>query len=192
MTSPPGWGALQQTIPGTDAVAPIAFFSRKLRPPEKKYSVFDRELLAAYLLVKHFKHWLDGTTFILRTDHRPLTQAFLKTTDAWTARQQRQLSAIAEMNCTVEYIPGPDNAAADTLSRIELSAVHIGIDYSAMAAEQRRDPKTAAYKTAVTKLQWQDVLFGNVPFLCDVSTGRPRPLVPKSFRRQVFDAIHNT
>jgi hypothetical protein len=28
---------------------PLAFFSRRLRPPERKYSAFDRELLAAYL-----------------------------------------------------------------------------------------------------------------------------------------------
>jgi cleavage and polyadenylation specificity factor subunit 1 len=184
-------GALQQTAAGSDAVIPIAFFSRKLRPPEKKYSVFDRELLAAYLSVKHFKHWLDGTVFTLRTDHRPLTQAFTKATDAWTARQQRQLSAIAEMNCTVEYIPGSENAAADALSRVELDAVQIGIDYSAMAEEQRQDPETTAYKTAITGMNWQDVPFGDTSLLCDVSTGRPRPLVPRAFRRQVFDAIHN-
>ena len=30
---------------------PVAFFSRKLRPAEKKYSAFDRELLAMYLAI---------------------------------------------------------------------------------------------------------------------------------------------
>ena len=118
--------ALQQVLiddAGNTTSIPIAFFSRKLRPAERKYSAFDKELLAAYLSVKHFKHWLDGTNFTLRTDHRPLTAAFTKPTDAWTARQQRQLSAIAEMNCVIEYIPGPENAAADALSRIELNSV---------------------------------------------------------------------
>jgi cleavage and polyadenylation specificity factor subunit 1 len=83
-------GVLQQCIPGSDDPAPIAFFSRKLQPAQKKYSVFDRELLAAYLTVKHFKHWLDGAEFTLRTDHQPLVLAFTKTSDAWTARQQRK------------------------------------------------------------------------------------------------------
>lgn len=184
-------GVLQQTLADSDAVAPLAFFSRKLQPAEKKYSVFDRELLAAYLSVKHFKHWLDGAQFILRTDHRPLVQAFSKTSDAWTARQQRQLSAIAEMNCAIEYIKGSDNAAADAMSRIELSSVHLGIDYSAMAEEQQKDPDTPRYRTAITGLRWEEVAFGSASLLCDVSTGRPRPLVSKPFRRQVFDAIHN-
>ena len=33
---------------------PIAYFSRKLRPAERKYSTFDKELLAAYLAIRHF------------------------------------------------------------------------------------------------------------------------------------------
>ena len=45
-------GALEQVVDGHPH--PIAFFSKKLRPPERKYSVFDRELLAVYLAVRHF------------------------------------------------------------------------------------------------------------------------------------------
>ena len=33
--------------------------------------------------------------------------------------------------------------------------------------------------------------YGESSVLCDLSTGSPRPLVPLSLRRQVFDAIHN-
>ena len=36
--------------------SPIAFFSRKLSDSEKKYSAFDRELLASYSAIKHFRH----------------------------------------------------------------------------------------------------------------------------------------
>ena len=39
---------------------PLAFFSRKLQPSEKKYSAFDRELLAVYLGIRHFRHFLEG------------------------------------------------------------------------------------------------------------------------------------
>ena len=38
---------LQQFVNGV--WIPLAFFSRKLRPPETKYCTFDRELLALYL-----------------------------------------------------------------------------------------------------------------------------------------------
>ena len=183
--------ALQQVAAndtGTASPIPIAFFSRKLRPAERKYSAFDKELLAAYLSVKHFKHWLDGTSFTLRTDHRPLTAAFTKPTDAWTARQQRQLSAISEMNCIIEHIPGANNAAADALSRIELNTIVLGIDYRAMATEQQRDPEILG--SADSNLVLQKMKIADTELICDVSTERPRPLVPKAFRRAVFEAIH--
>ena len=38
---------------------PLVFFSKQLRPPEKKYSTFDRELLAFYLAIRHFKYFLE-------------------------------------------------------------------------------------------------------------------------------------
>ena len=39
---------------------PIPFFSKKLKPSETCYSTFDHELLAIYLAVKHFLHFLEG------------------------------------------------------------------------------------------------------------------------------------
>ncbi|GFO47460.1 Gag Pol polyprotein [Plakobranchus ocellatus] len=51
---------------------PFAFFSRKLSDSEKKYSAFDRELLASYSAVRHFRHFLEGRPFTLYTDHKPL------------------------------------------------------------------------------------------------------------------------
>lgn len=44
---------LQQHIEGS--WHPISFFSKKMTSTEKRYSTFDRELLAVYLAIKHFK-----------------------------------------------------------------------------------------------------------------------------------------
>ena len=52
---------LQQKI--GDGWQPIAYFSKKLRPAETKYSTFDRELLAVYLSIKHFRHFVEGREF---------------------------------------------------------------------------------------------------------------------------------
>ena len=65
---------------------PLAFFSRQLRPPERKYSAFDRELLALYLAVRHFRYYLEGRPFTAYTDHKPLIFAFRKLSDSWSAR----------------------------------------------------------------------------------------------------------
>ncbi len=39
---------------------PLAFYSKKLSPTEVKYSTFDRELLAAFLTIRHFRFLLEG------------------------------------------------------------------------------------------------------------------------------------
>ena len=57
---------LQQEM--VDGWRPIAYFSRRLRPEERKYSTFDRELLAVYLVIKHFRHFVEGREFFILTD----------------------------------------------------------------------------------------------------------------------------
>ena len=56
----------------------MSFFSRKLLPAEKKYSTFDKELLAMYLAVKKFRYFIEGRKFAIFTDHKPLTFVFNK------------------------------------------------------------------------------------------------------------------
>ena len=64
---------LQQQV--NDDWQPISFFSRSLSPRERKYSTFDRELLATFLAVKHFQHHLHNPNFHILTDHKPLIYA---------------------------------------------------------------------------------------------------------------------
>ena len=71
-------GAVLQQFIGSEW-RPISYFSRKLRPPETRYSTFDRELLAVYLAIKHFRHFVEGREFFVLTDHKPLTYALAVT-----------------------------------------------------------------------------------------------------------------
>ena len=64
---------LQQRLHGS--WSPLAFFSKKLSSNESKYSGFNRELLAAYSSVRHFRFILKAREFTLFTDHKPLTLA---------------------------------------------------------------------------------------------------------------------
>ena len=63
---------------------PLAFFSKKLQPAERKYSTFDRELLGIYLAIRHFRHFIDGRQFHILTDHKPLT--FLPSCQSYSLR----------------------------------------------------------------------------------------------------------
>ena len=186
-----GVGAtLQQQFGST--VKPVAFFSRQLRKPEQKYSAYDKELLAIYLAIRHFRYFLEGRPFTVYTDHKPLTFAMSKVSDQWSARQQRQLSFISEYTTDIQHVSGQDNPVADALSRAFVNALHEGVDFQAMAREQQSDPEIHAYRTSITGCQFQDVPVGNagLTLLCDVSTGKQRPVVPQSWRRRVFDAVH--
>ncbi|XP_066963176.1 uncharacterized protein [Macrobrachium rosenbergii] len=171
---------------------PPAHITRALPRTEARYSTFDRELCTVYWAVRHFKFLLEGTPFTIYTDHQPLVHTFTKQGDTWSSRQQRHLAAIAEFTCSVKYLPGRKNPVADALSRIELNAVQLGINYEDLAREQAANPETPAYRTAIRSLKWKDVSLAprDPNLLCDVSTGQPRPLVPTSHRRQVFDIIH--
>nr|VZI48499.1 unnamed protein product [Spirometra erinaceieuropaei] len=72
---------LQQHI--NNSTRPSAFFSKKLSPAETRYSTFGRELLAIYLDVKHFRHFLEGRDFTIFTDHNPLTFAIRSHSDKY-------------------------------------------------------------------------------------------------------------
>ena len=50
----------------------LAFFLAKLDRAQSRYSAFNRELLACCLAVKHFRWMLEGRSFCLFTDHKPL------------------------------------------------------------------------------------------------------------------------
>jgi hypothetical protein len=77
---------LQQLVNNT--WQPQAFFSKNLNPAQQKYSAYDRELLAVYEAVKHFRHMLEARHFIIFTDHKPITYAFQQKRDMLTAAVQ--------------------------------------------------------------------------------------------------------
>lgn len=182
---------LQQKV--NDCWVPLAFFSRQLRDPEVKYSTFDRELLALYLAIRHFRFFLEGRPFTAFTDHKPLTFAMSKVSEPWSSRQTRHLSYISEFTTDIQHISGSENPVADALSRNTIAALHEGVNFESMAHEQQKDPEIPDYRTAITGLNLQDIAVGSsgMRLLCDTSGDTIRPVVPISMRRQVFDTIHN-
>ena len=82
---------------------------------------------------------------------------------------------------------------ADNLSRPPTMVSAIlspDIDYRQLSADQATSDEIRAYSTAITDLQLQDVPMTDFTVLCDVSTGRQRPVVPREWTRPIFDALH--
>ena len=80
---------LQQLLDGS--WAPVAFFSKKLSLAEWKHSAFNRELLAEYSSLQHFRFFLEGREFTIFTVHIPLTLALFRVSPPWSAQQPLEL-----------------------------------------------------------------------------------------------------
>ncbi|UYV73233.1 hypothetical protein LAZ67_10002257 [Cordylochernes scorpioides] len=174
---------------------PIAFFSRKLDAAQRKYSAYDRELLAVYLAIKHFRHFLEGRQFPVYTDHKPLTYAFQQNLDKASPRQCRHLDFIGQFTTDIRHIAGCENVPADFLSRVEPISHHQPYDPKSLAEAQAVDQELQALLTSENRssLQMEKVQIPetNISLYCEVSTAKPRPFVPAPCRRIFFSAYHN-
>lgn len=181
--------ALQQRV-GNDW-QPIAFFSKKLSPAEQKYSAYDRELLAIYAAVKHFRHHVEARNFIIFTDHKPITFAFRKKDQQNTPRQFRYLDFISQFTTDIRHVKGTDNVPADVLSRIE--TLDSCINWTELAVSQSSDISLQSLlknNNSSLKLKQVNLPGTSEPIYCDVSTPNVRPFITKSFRRAAFDSVH--
>ncbi len=79
-------GALRNQREG-DHRQPLAFISKALQPTEPRDSTFRRELVAAYLNVKHFRNYAEGGCLIIFTDHKPLTAAMSSRSSQYKERE---------------------------------------------------------------------------------------------------------
>ena len=74
MRQPFEFGYVLSPIGGTGEERPIAFASKKLIQSERNYSAIVREALAIVQGFKHFRTYLQGSKFTIKTDHNTLTQ----------------------------------------------------------------------------------------------------------------------
>ncbi|GFX02923.1 hypothetical protein TNCV_4439051 [Trichonephila clavipes] len=184
-------GALHQVV--DSELQPLAFFSRKLTSSEKSYSAYDRELLAIYSAIRHFRYMREARDFTVFTDHKPLTYAFRQKSDKCSPRQIRQLDFISQFTTNIVHIPGSDNIAADVLSRVSAITFPSQIDYDCIAETQQTDQELHTLIASGTSLELKKVTFPNssTEIMCDLSTGTARPYIPKQHRQDVFSAMHN-
>ena len=108
---------LLQADPINGKLRPIQFRGRKLKPPERNYSINDKELLAIVDSFKHWRSWLSGTVHLVevRTDHRNLT--YFTTNHRLTPRHLRWMNELGEYRFRIQHVPATQNKGADALSR---------------------------------------------------------------------------
>ena len=74
-----------------------------------------------------------------------------------------------------------------------LFATREGLDYQELWTDQDTEADVQVYRTAAIKVKLHDLPFsdGSYTVLYNAFIGFPRPIVPKSMQRKVFDIVHN-
>lgn len=184
-------GALLEQLQD-DEWLPLSFFSKRLSPAQSRYSTFSRELLAIYLSIRNFRHILEGRTFTVLTDHKPLTNALNAKQDRYSPREIRHLDFISQFTSDIRYLQGKHNPVADALSRFELDHLSTEeIDFEEMAKLQSTDDELRQLQSSTSLKLTELPLSDNLKLICDTSLKSNRPFVPMPLRRKVFDCIHN-
>jgi hypothetical protein len=92
----------------------VAFFSRPVTPRHRSLTAYERELIDLVLAICHWRPYLWGRQFVVRTDHFSLK--FLLDQCLATIPQHHWVDKLLGFDFTVEYKAGSTNMVADALS----------------------------------------------------------------------------
>ena len=99
---------------------PIAYMSKTLSKTQQNYDIREKEALACILAVEKYRPYIEGTHFIIQTDHKNLKWLFKNAVSGRLGRWALRLMEFQPF--TVEHKPGKSNTNADVLSRIPIKS----------------------------------------------------------------------
>ena len=110
-------GILQQTRPGTEELAPVAYYSGNFDKTQVKWNITEKEAYAIYKSVKKFTFYITGAKTTVFSDHKPLKNFFeggmnITKLDRWSLELQ-------EFDISIEFIQGKLNTVADVISHLK-------------------------------------------------------------------------
>ena len=156
---------------GPNGWEPLAFYSANLKPNQRMWPPFDRELLAIFRATRHFRPMLEGRPFIIFTDHQSLVPAMAKKSDPLTARQTYQLSCIAEFSTDIRYIEGKANVVADALSRPPQTTLE---DLGIASVEAANPPASQGVSSPTPSSTPPNPTSNHAPTIMSLSTPSPK------------------
>ncbi|GBG62842.1 hypothetical protein CBR_g32427 [Chara braunii] len=94
---------------------PVEYMSKKMPSKKLAKSTYERELYALYKALVHWRHYLLGRFFYLRTDHQTLK--WIKTQPVLSDALKRWIEVIDQYDFKLDYVKGEYNKVAYALSR---------------------------------------------------------------------------
>ena len=103
----------------------ISYFSRTLSIPERKYAMTRNKMLTLVDSLRHFRCYILGRNFKVRTDHSTLQ--WRRTFKEPVYKVTMWIERLAEYDFDIEHRPGKQHANADALCRysVRVSAVSL-------------------------------------------------------------------
>jgi hypothetical protein len=115
---------------------------------EKNYSATELECLGIVWAIDHFRPYLYGRAFLVKTDHNPLV--YLNNTKNKSSRVCRWRLQLSEYKYEIKYKKGVLNTNADALSRVgEVMEEKIVVDKTT-ALSGSKDKTKVGVKTIKT------------------------------------------
>ena len=201
-------GVLLQT--GADgSTHPVAYYSNALKPAERGWSPYTKEAKAIIMGTRHWKAYLAGSSFVIRSDHNPLST--LRKTKDPRGKFPRWLTELEELSFEIEYKPGKLNVVPDALSRINTPEEYEPEDdlddkiYSMFTdgtnfqhqlhMEQQKDPTILdAMEKISAGVRIESGRLRHIQRQLRVEnellTKNGRPIVPASLRKFVLEQLH--
>jgi hypothetical protein len=95
----------------------IAYGSSTLSAAQRRYCTTRKELLAVVRFTQHFRHYLLGREFIVRTDHSSLQ--WMMNFKEPQGQLARWLQVLSHYHMQIQHRPGRKHVNADVLSRLQ-------------------------------------------------------------------------
>ena len=113
-------------------VKPVAYFSENLNESKHKYSSYDKEFYAVIQALKHWRHSLMPTKFVLFSDNSALQ--YIMQQHKLNHKHAKRVEFLQSFTFVLKHISGKTNKVVDALSRrcliMQESQLHIlGFDY---------------------------------------------------------------
>ena len=110
-----GLGAVLKQPDDDGRLHPVAYFSKRLSPTQRKKPVIYQECLAIKEALVYWQHWLLGKKFSVISDHKPLET--MRTNSRIDEPLGELINHLSQYDFKISYAPGKDNLEADDLSR---------------------------------------------------------------------------
>ena len=114
---------------------PVAFWAAPFKGSQLNYSVGDKEMAAIYFAVLHWRVYLEGASFEIHTDHKPLISRITTKGLDSSARVLRWVEFLQRFQFSMHYVAGSANVVPDFMSRIY---VPVANDRTPLYSPQRR------------------------------------------------------